>query len=589
MTANLNEGPGWDALSGREELAVFGDGNSIALFAAELILGIEDAESFAADALTDSGNDKSCDLVAVMRESGIVVIAQAYAATTLKKRESFAPANKAADLNTAVTWLLDGNLSGLPSTLKDAATEARDALSSGEIEEVQLWSVHNCKEGRNVENELNQARTTARALLSQFDIARTPSVSSREIGHATLNELYESTQLPVRVAETIAFNTKGGFEVSEKNWSAYCTSIQLSELRKLWKKHETKLLSPNIRDYLGLRKDSGNINHGIKTTARTEPSDFFIYNNGITALVHNYHSSTEDNTVTVEGFGIVNGGQTTGAIGTMSDDDARDLDDAWVQIRLIKSARNNTLQDVVKYNNTQNKIHPSDFRSTDSIQRRLREEFEDIPEAEYRGARRGGIQDAIKRDRRLLPDNTVAQALAAFHGAPNLAHSYVGSIWEVDSNYSKYFKSNLTARHVVFCYSALRCVEDQKRAIMAVPVSKRTAAQEKLDDYFGARGGTHLLVTAIGHGMETFLDRKITDPFDLQFKENFSPAEAVEAWEPIVRTALSFSSQLKSATSVFLKQPAVVDTAISSFESLLEAVKDDKRTTFEVFADRVEP
>ncbi|MFE7603762.1 AIPR family protein [Brachybacterium paraconglomeratum] len=589
MPDNLNEGPGWDALSAREELAAFGEGNSIALFAAELILGVEDAESFAAESLTDSGNDKSCDLVAVMRESGILVIAQAYATKLEHKRANFAPANKAADLNTAVTWLLEGKLDGLPSALKDAATEARDALANGEIEELQLWSVHNCKEGANVASELDQARITAHALLSRMGLTQTPSVSSREIGHTAINELYQSTQLHVRVTETISFSTMGGFEVSQENWSAYCTSIQLSELRKLWKKHETQLLSPNVRDYLGLRKDHGNINHGIKTTARSNPYDFFIFNNGITALVHNYLPSEEGDAVTVEGFGIVNGGQTTGAIGTLDDGDSTGLSDAWVQIRFIKSARSSTLQDVVKYNNTQNKIHPSDFRSTDAIQRRLREEFEVIPDAEYRGARRGGIQDAIKRDRRLLPDNTVAQALAAFHGSPNLAHSYVGSIWEIDSNYSKFFKPNLTARHVVFCYSALRCVEDQKRSIMTIPADKRTAAQDKLADFFGARGGTHLLVTALGRGMETFLDRKIADPFDLQFRDNLSPAEAVDAWEPIVRTALSFSSQLKSATSVSLKQPSVVDAAISSFESLLEAVKDDKRSTFEAFAHLVEP
>lgn len=589
MPEPLNEGPGWDALSAREELAAFGEGNSIALFAAELILGIEDAESFAAESLTDGGNDKSCDLVAVMRESGILVIAQAYAAVSPHKRINFAPANKAADLNTAVTWLLEGKLDGLPSALRDAANEARDALSSGEIEEVQLWSVHNCREGDNVASEPNQARITAHALLSRMGIVQVPVVSSREIGHATINDLYQSTQLHVRVTDTISFNTKGGFEVSEESWSAYCTSIQLSELRKLWKKHQRQLLSPNVRDYLGLRKDSGNINHGIKTTARSNPSDFFIFNNGITALVHNYTPSENGAAVTVEGFGIVNGGQTTGAIGTLNDADSAGLHDAWVQIRFIKSARSNTLQDVVKYNNTQNKIHPSDFRSTDAIQRRLREEFEDVPDAEYRGARRGGIRDAIKRDRRLLPDNTVAQSLAAFHGSPNLAHSYVGSIWEVDSNYSRFFKPNLTARHVVFCYSALRCVEDQKRSVMTVPADSRTAAQEKLADFFGARGGTHLLVTALGRGMETFLNRKITDPFDLQFKDNLSPAEAVDAWEPIVRTALSFSSQLKPATSVSLKQPSIVNAAISSFESLLEAVKDDKRSTFESFANLVEP
>jgi hypothetical protein len=58
----LASGPGWTALSERSDLAKYGSGNSIGLFAAELRLGIDDIDTFAADALTDATNDKNATL-----------------------------------------------------------------------------------------------------------------------------------------------------------------------------------------------------------------------------------------------------------------------------------------------------------------------------------------------------------------------------------------------------------------------------------------------------------------------------------------------------------------------------------------------
>ena len=71
---------------------------------------------------------------------------------------------------------------------------------------------------------------------------------------------------------------------------------------------------------------------------------------------------------------------------------------------------------VIRFNNSQNKVTAADFRSTDRVQKRLREEFQAIPGAEYEGGRRGGAQSVIKRRKNLLPSFTVGQALASFHG-----------------------------------------------------------------------------------------------------------------------------------------------------------------------------
>lgn len=584
----LAEGPGWTALSQRDDLATYGDGNSIALFAAEMRLGIDDIQSFAVDALTDHGNDKKCDLVAVLRDSGYLIIAQAYAAKQPELKFE-GPASKASDLNTAVSWLLSGEVRSLPEVLRDAAIEARDALGNGDIDELQIWSAHNCPEGQNIQAELEQAAKTANSLISTYFSNAQVNVSTAEIGRAMIDNLYQRTQLPILVTECITFSTTGGFGSHGKGWQAYNTTVKLSDLRSLWQRHNTDLLSPNIRDYLGNRKSERNINYGIKLTARDTPEDFFIYNNGITAMVHDFSVSEDANQITVKGMGIVNGGQTTGAIGTLSDEEAGGLGNAEVQIRFVMSTRSEVLENVVRFNNTQNKVQTADFRSKDAVQDRLRFEFEKIPDALYRGARRGGAENVIKRDRTLLSDTAVAQSVAAFHGNPNLAYNELRQIWESDSTYTRFFNDNLRARHIVFCYSLLKAVEQTKSDLSSISLDERTNKQKRHATFFRSRGGVHLLTAAIGGSIETILSQAVPDRFLLRFKDNIPPTRASELWLPVVKGVLPFTEQLSGATNLGLKSADKVEQAIGLFESMIEASRESNESTaFVGFIEQVE-
>ena len=52
--------------------------NALTLFALEMRFRLEDVHTVAATALTDSPDDKKCDLVYVDEESGDIVVAQGY-------------------------------------------------------------------------------------------------------------------------------------------------------------------------------------------------------------------------------------------------------------------------------------------------------------------------------------------------------------------------------------------------------------------------------------------------------------------------------------------------------------------------------
>jgi len=286
--------------------------------------------------------------------------------------------------------------------------------------------------------------------------------------------------------------------------------------------------------------------------------------------------------------GIVNGGQTTGALGSLDATEAGSTTSALVMARFVKCTNTSVLGDIVKYNNTQNKVEATDFRSKDTVQDRLRTEFAGIPDADYRGGRRGGATDAIQRVKTLVPDSSVAQSLAAFHGEPNLAYNETRSIWDNDAVYSRIFRDTLAARHIVYAYGLLKAIEQAKHRILAIPEGSRTDAQKRHAAFFSARGSNYLLVAAIGSCIETILGVAVADRYSLQFKKNLSPAKATEAWQPVVDLALAFSGQLMPATDRGLKAQDRVKKALDDFGSMLEAVRSANPVPFDALAEATE-
>jgi hypothetical protein len=572
----------------REDLSAYGS-NGLLLFAVQLRLGIEDIESLAATSLTDGPNDKKCDLVFVDRGASRIVVAQSYQSATGTQSE--APANKASDLNTAVTWLIAGDLTLVPENLRSAAEEVRDALGSGDVTDFEIWYVHNLPESANVRHELTQAATTADSLIRRHFPNAAVNCAAIEVGQGQLQEAYRRTDAPIALDEVFDLDVAGGFEVTSEGWSAYVTSVPATWLRQLWKQHAEDVMSPNVRDYLGIVKSERNINNGIQSTAAETPGQFWIYNNGLTVLVNSYAfapaSSGEGIHLRLTGLGIVNGAQTTGSIGTLPDDYTAKLDDASVLTRFVSCHDLETLGNIVRYNNTQNKIEAADFRSKDAVQDRLRGEFELIPDADYKGARRGGVRSAIERSRNMLPDSAVAQSLAAFHLEPNLAYNDTRRIWVDDGTYSDYFSDRTTARHIVFTFSCLRAVEAAKKRAADIDEGSRTEAQQRQVSFFRHRGSTLLLVAAVSAAIEAFLGRAVPDRWRLQYSDNCSPSDAQTRWQPIIDTALAFAGQLAEATDLGLKNPETVARVLGTVEALLEATADANRSVYESFAANV--
>ena len=288
----------------------------------------------------------------------------------------------------------------------------------------------------------------------------------------------------------------------------------------------------------------------------------------------------------LKGISIVNGAQTTGALGSL---DKTPPASVRVLARFVETGSSAIIQNIIRFNNSQNKISASDFRSTDSMQKRLREEMNEIPQAEYEGGRRGGYGDAIKRRPNLLASFTVGQALAAFHGDAIVAYNQKSDIWINDRLYGKYFQDDTSAKHIIFCYSLLKCIEQIKLELVQKSRNSQelTSLEEDQLKFFRQRGAIYLFVAAVSACLETFLVKRIPSAFLLKFRRNKSPDDAIRAWMPVVETVVPLCNQLGDALADGLKNSANVSASINKFKTLVAVTAKSNSESYKEFSSIV--
>lgn len=574
-------------LQARDDLDEYGT-NKRLLFALQVRYEIEDIHEVAGSALTDGRDDKKCDLIFVDRGNGRAIIGQGYEASDAAK--GAAPSNKAADLNTAVTWAISESLDNLPTQIASAATELRDAIDSGEVNELHLWYVHNLPESKNVQDELEAVSKAARAALDMRHPDQEVSVYVEELGSGKLADLHKFMATPIIVSESVVFKAPDPVLVEGDTWKGLMTAIPAQVLYDLYKKHETRLLSANVRDYLGSRGHHSNINNGIKHTAMNEPNRFWVYNNGVTAITHGFKiepSGEGDGRSKIQttGLSIVNGAQTTGALGNL---DVRPGPEVMVPARIVHCGDPATVQGIIRFNNSQNQIEAADFRSNDAVQSRLRDEFSGILGATYKGGRRGGFDDVIKRPGDTLHAYTVGQALTAFHGRPIVAYNNKSDIWQDDKLYTGVFRDETTAAHIVLVFGLYEAIRSRKRHLEQKDVDDSLTSSERSQlDFLQRRGAVYCWVFASARCLETIMGEKLPNLFSIGHA-NMTPAISEGIWAPILNCTLPLCAPLASAIEGGLKDQASIDEAVTQLVGLVESTKASNAAVYAEFAAKTE-
>jgi hypothetical protein len=297
-------------------LSAYGD-NALPLFAVALHLDVEDFSSFATESLTDHPADKKADIIYIDEAEGVACIAQGYTAQSWGSQS--APANKASDLNTAVAWLLQRPLEEIPDVIRGHAKLLRDGLEKKTINKIIVAYAHNALESQNVETELE----TVRHLLRGLEITREADVDVVELGLKRIEALHLTSLGSIQVTEVIDLPAAEKITQKGPAWQSYVVSLNGEMLYELYERHKNALFSANLRDFLGARRVSGNVNNRIKETTESNPGDFFVLNNGITVVTKK--AEFKSPTLQITGVSIVNGAQTTGAVHAAGASHARNI------------------------------------------------------------------------------------------------------------------------------------------------------------------------------------------------------------------------------------------------------------------------
>lgn len=570
----------------RTDLKSFGD-NALLLFALQAKLKIDDIIGIATSALVDGNDDHKIDLFYVDKETNRAIIAQGYFAQNVKTE---APANKAHDLNAAVSMIFN-RPQDIPNSapVKIPTMELVELLKNNDIETIHIWFVHNCYESENVKNALKTVEHTAENAITQNFPEAKVKIQCLEVGQNTLEGWYKELSTPILVSEGFDIPIEGGYEINENDWSVYSTAISADWLYTQYKTFGTNLFSANIREFFGSRKKDSKINHSIGETAKSSPQNFYVYNNGITAIVNSFEEKVIDSQkiINIVGISIVNGAQTTGSIGALEN---RPNNSLKVAIRFIKCNNPDTVLRIIEFNNSQNKVTAADFKSNDSVQKRLKSEFGHIPNLIYLARRGNGIELIKQKQDEYLPSVVAGQVLAAFHQKPKIAYNQKTEIWEDEGLYHSYFNEKTSAKHIFFCYSLLRTVEQLK--IELVLASNSGALEEAslaLLNFLKKRGAIYMFIAGIAKCMELVLGKKVVNHFDIYFKNPIGMRKATEKWKPLITIFSAFTSSLDNGLSDGIKNEANVQAAITDFKEKFNAVHKTPFVipTLKTFADDV--
>jgi len=159
----------------------------------------------------------------------------------------------------------------------------------------------------------------------------------------------------------------------------YLGFVRGSEIAEAYRPHthRFRLFALNIRDWVG---DTAT-NKGITGTAENRPEDFLFFNNGISAVATSVDEDDNDATLLCKNFSIINGAQTVRSQFRAQSNKSEAVRKVTVLLRISTFSLGKEpgfLEDVTRYNNTQNKISIADFRSNDPVQKDLSDRFSEL-------------------------------------------------------------------------------------------------------------------------------------------------------------------------------------------------------------------
>ena len=155
-------------------------------------------------------------------------------------------------------------------------------------------------------------------------------------------------------------------------------AVEYTQLINAHSKIKDNLFNLNIRNFIGNTFQNKN----IKKTIEDDAMNFYFYNNGISCLANELIVDEKLGKVTVKGLQIINGAQTVKSL-VLSNKKIKTNEKPVVLVRITEisesySKARTFIDSVTRFNNSQNVVKISDFRSNDAIQIDIQKKFASI-------------------------------------------------------------------------------------------------------------------------------------------------------------------------------------------------------------------
>lgn len=320
------------------------------------------------NSLTDGYNDNGIDAVFCDDDQKIMYLIQSKWSTdgnhTISQGDT-------SNFISGITKVLNGNFNGFNSKFESLKSSVNQAISSTDykIKAIVIYTSNQsfsreCKEV--MESFINSANDGIEIISYSVLCLKDVYKSLAEQTSSTIN------------LENICLQDYGILERNEKE-IGYYGKLSVNIIANWWKEHGIHLFSKNIRYYKG----DTEVNTGIKNVLLNEPENFLLYNNGIKIVAEKINkapmgaNSRKFGIFSLENANIVNGAQTTGAIGEIIDSMDESKDNAFILVQMIslESLSINMDDKITKYSNTQNRIDSKDFVSLDPFQKKIQQDF----------------------------------------------------------------------------------------------------------------------------------------------------------------------------------------------------------------------
>lgn len=563
----------------RTELIKKYQNNSYMLWTLGLYLDESDIDLLAERSLTDGGGDKCVDFMEIDLSERRIVIAQGYFS---EKSADKAPSGKAADINTAIAWIANGDISSktLSPALRARIKEARKAIKDDQIDKIEILFIHNRPSHLNSKEELDTCEKNALQIFSAQEIG----VVCKELGLSQIEGLYQHRNSQILIQDEIIVDGKKLGQHETGDWNAYLFTVKGGWLRELFKSYDEDLFSANYRGFLGISKRK-KINSAIKSTAEKQASDFWVFNNGITLLTTDLYSKGRRSAI--KGVSIINGAQTTGSIGSIEDNIP--LDDVRVMCRIVVCKNPSKIDQIVKFNNTQNKITTWDQFANDDHQKLIRSDFFNL-----------GIDYSLKRgfdsQESVIGIEKVVQPILAFNGYYEDANRGRNAIFDRGEIYKKAFQER-SARHILLAYCFGRSIDLVRKSLISKQNKKDT--EEHQASLFAYLSFRNFLLACIGESIGQFIDEKCST-HALKINNNIKKPNIEKissSFESITRQVLrAVSSEIKGLensekiqVSEFLRESSSTGKIKGRINDLIEMALDggfDKELKNIIYAEK---